>query len=117
MAQMKTPEQVVQANLDFYNARDIEGFSSLLTEDVGVYELGKVRPIAVGLPTVKTLYKKLFDQSPKLQSTILKRIVMGNTVIDHESIVGRKGSKDILELVAIYQVTGDKIERITIIRK
>jgi hypothetical protein len=41
---------------------------------------------------------------------------MGNKVIDHESIVGRKGSDFPIEIVMIYEVSGDKIVRMTVIR-
>jgi hypothetical protein len=47
----------------------------------------------------------------------LKRIVFDNKVIDHESIVGRKGAKDILEIVMIYEVKDGKIFKMTSIRK
>jgi hypothetical protein len=59
----------------------------------------------------------LFDASPKLHSTILHRTVMGNKVIDHESITGRKDSDVPIELILIYEVSGDKIVRMTVIRE
>jgi hypothetical protein len=58
----------------------------------------------------------LFDASPKLHSTILKRIVFNNKVIDHERIVGRQGSDAPLEIVVIYEVNEGKIFRLTAIR-
>ena len=42
---------------------------------------------------------------------------IGNKVIDHESIVGRNGSDEVIELVLIYEVNERKITKITVIKK
>lgn len=117
MSQSKTPEQIVQDNLDAYNKRDIISFSALLSNDVELYEFQSKEPTAKGITKVKKLYKKLFENSPKLHSTLLKRIIIGNKVIDHESIIGRNGMSDVLELVVIYEVTHQKISKLTVMRK
>lgn len=117
MAQNKSPEQVVQQNLDYYNNRDIEGFMRCFSEDITIYSFDDHKITASGLEEVRKLYTTLFDASPTLHSTIVKRIVFDNKVIDHESIVGRKGSQDILELVLIYEVKNDKIYKVTVMRK
>lgn len=112
-----TPEQIVQENLDFYNDRNIEGFMSSFSKDIKVYNLGDPKPSMNGLEEVRKIYTNLFEKSPKLHSNILKRIVFGNRVIDHESITGRNGNSDILELVLIYEVKDQKINKITVLRK
>ena len=111
-----TPEQIVQKNLDFYNQRNIKGFVSCLSNEIKVFELSESNPSVEGLSNVKQMYGELFKNSPELHSTILMRIVIGNKVIDHESIVGRNGMSEILELVLIYEVEKDKINKITVIR-
>ena len=117
MAQNSSPEQIVQQNLDYYNNRDIEGFMRCFSEDIVIYSFDDPKITASGLEEVRKLYTALFQNSPNLHSTIVNRIVFDNKVIDHESIVGRKGSADILELVLIYEVKNDKIYKITVIRK
>jgi hypothetical protein len=114
---VKTPADVVQENLDFYNQRNIEGFMSSFHDTIALYLFGKSDPVANGKDAVRKLYKELFEDSPKLHSTILHRAVIGNKVIDHESIKGRKGSKKAIKLVMIYEVFGDKIVRMTVIRE
>lgn len=114
---VNTPEEVVQENLDFYNQRNIEGFMSSFTDSITLFMFGKSEPIAQGKEAIRKLYKELFDDSPKLHSTILHRTIIGNKVIDHESIRGRKGSKKPVKLVMIYEVSGDKIVRMTVIRE
>ena len=110
------PEEIVQENLDFYNQRNIDGFMSSFSDSISLFLFGKTEPVANGKEEIRRLYKELFDDSPKLHSTILHRAVIGNKVIDHESIKGRKGSKKTLKLVMIYEVSGDKIVRMTVIR-
>ena len=112
-----TPEQVVQENLDFYNQRNIDGFMTSFSEDIKMYNLSDPKPTVVGREQVRKVYANLFKKSPKLHSTILKRIVIGNKVIDHESITGRNGNSEVLELVLIYEVKDQKIYKITVIRK
>ena len=112
-----TPFQVVQENLDFYNQRNIDGFISSFVDSVSLCTFGKDKPVAQGKEAIRILYNDLFISSPKLHSTILNRVVLGNKVIDHEYIVGRKGSDVPLELVMIYEVSEGKISRMTVIRK
>jgi hypothetical protein len=114
--QTRTPEEIVQENLDFYNQRNLEGFMSSFTDSIALFTFGKTEPVAKGKEAIRNLYKSLFDASPKLHSTILHRSIIGNKIIDHESIVGRKGSNVPIELVMVYEVSDDKIVRMTVVR-
>ena len=116
-AQNLSVEQVVQNNLDAYNNRDLEKFLSWFSEDIELYTFSEMKLVAKGKTAIEKLYKELFAESPNLHSTILKRIVFDNKVIDHESIVGRKGVSDVLEIVMIYEVKDGKIFKMTSIRK
>jgi len=116
-AQNLSSEQIVQSNLEAYNNRDLETFMSWFSDDIALYSFGEMKLLASGKPAIEKLYKELFEASPKLHSTILKRIVFENKVIDHESIIGRKGSSDVLEIVMIYEVKDGKIFKMTSIRK
>tara|TARA_R110001632_G_scaffold29662_13_gene78627 strand:+ start:7823 stop:8248 length:426 start_codon:yes stop_codon:yes gene_type:complete len=117
IAQNMTSEEIVQENLDFYNNRNIEGFMSSFSKSIKMYNLEEPKPTIVGFSEVKEVYNSLFKNSPDLHSTIIKRIVIGNKVIDHESIVGRNGRNEVLELVLIYEVNNEQITKITVIRK
>lgn len=112
-----TPEQVVQANLDCYNERDIEGFMAFFSPDIKMYNFADNKITIDGSEQCRKVYKELFKLSPKLNSTILRRIVYDNIIIDHESITGRHGSEEIFEIVLIYEVDNNKIVKITAIRK
>lgn len=111
------PEKVVQANLDAYNNRDIDGFMSYFSEDILVKNFDTGATSAQGRQAVREIYTRLFEASPNLHSKILKRTVFDNKVIDHEYITGRNGSPEPLELVLVYEVRDGTIFRISVMRK
>jgi hypothetical protein len=115
--QALTPEQVVQGIVEYYNSRDIDAFMALFSDDIKFYNFSENQPFIDGIKQCRQFYKDLFDASPNLHSTILKRISFDNKVIDHESIVGRRGTDEALEIVAIYEVKGHEIFRVTVVRK
>ena len=112
-----TAAQVVEENLSFYNQRNLEGFMSSFSDKITLYAYDNDIPVAKGREAIKTLYSKLFEESPNLHSTILHRAVIGNKVIDHESIVGRKGKNEAVEMVIVYVVENQKIVRMTVIKE
>ncbi len=114
---MKTVETVVQENLESYNRRDIEAYMSSFSKDIELYAFHGTKPLIIGWDDFRAFYDKLFRDSPELHSTVLKRIVFGNTVMDHERITGRQGMTEAFEIVMIYEVTEEKIVRMTILRK
>lgn len=116
-AQQTNPESIVQANLDAYNALDLEEFMSHFSEDINIRNFDSGEVTATGLQEVREIYERLFRASPELHSRILKRTVFGNKVIDHEYITGRNGSVEPLELVLIYEVRDGKIFRISVMRQ
>lgn len=113
----KMIEAVIQQNVDCYNNRDINGFMESFSDEIELYTYREPTPAIIGLSNMRSFYKKLFDASPKLHSTILQRIVFDNKVIDYEQISGRMGVEDPLELLVIYEVDNSKIFRMTAIRK
>lgn len=102
-------ESTIQAQVEAYNSRDIEKFASCHDPEVKLFNFGESTPFCVGRDKLKEIYGDIFDNSPKLNTEVLNRTVMGNTVIDHEIVTGRKGV-DRLELVAIYEVENNLIQ-------
>jgi len=115
-AQTPNPEPVVQANLDAYNAHNIEAFMSYFSEDIAMYNFNDGKQTANGIEEVRAIYEPYFKASPELHSKILKRTVFDNKVIDHEYITGARGG-DPFEIVLIYEVVKVKIVKMTVIRK
>ncbi len=116
-AQEMTPEQVVQKQLETYNQKDINGFMSLIDDNVTFYDYSDGNITMSGASACKEFYSNLFEASPNLHSTILQRIIFGNKIIDYERISGRNGNKDIMELMLIYEVNKEKIIKVTVLRK
>lgn len=116
-AQLMTAEEVVQANLDAYNTHDINNFVSYFSEDITLVNFADGSVTANSKNAVREIYDPYFKASPNLHSKILKRTVFGNKVIDHEYITGRYGNEEALELVLIYEVKDQKINKITVLRE
>ena len=103
-------EATIQQQVEGYNTRDIKLFASAHAEDVQLFNFGETEPFCIGNQKLQEIYGAIFKESPNLHTEILNRIVMGNTVMDHEIVTGRNGV-DRLELVAIYEVEDGKIAR------
>lgn len=116
-AQEMTPEQVVQKQLETYNQRDINGFMSLIAENVTFHAFSDGKITMAGASACKEFYSNLFEASPNLHSTVLQRTIFGNKIIDHERITGRNGNKDIVELILIYEIEKELITKVTVLRK
>jgi hypothetical protein len=116
-AQKNNPEQVVQAQLEAYNARDIDAFMATFDADASLWNFGETVPIASGSDALRAIYQRVFEQSPNLHSTVINRTVIGSKVIDYEVIVGRtSGDQTPLHLVMIYEVKNGKIVKAVAVR-
>ncbi|MDB2697580.1 nuclear transport factor 2 family protein [Crocinitomicaceae bacterium] len=112
----QTPSDVVEAQLKAYNSKDIGAFMTVFSKDVTLWNLGDSLPWAKGEEQVRSVYAKLFETSPKLNSEVISRTTIGNKVLDYERITGRKGG-DVLFLIMVYEVSEGKIFRATAIRE
>jgi len=104
------PGIVVQRQLDAFNARDLVTLLTVYSDDAELYEHpGKL--IACGSAALRERFTIRFKE-PNLHATLLRRIVSGNTVIDHESVTRTfpDGSRK-MELVMIYEVKDGRIAR------
>lgn len=109
--------EVVEENLMYYNQRNIDSFMTSFSDSIVLYSFGNEIPIAHGKEKIRDLYARLFEASPILHSSIVHRAIIGNKVIDHELIVGRKGKMEPIEMVMIYEIEGDKIQQMTVLKE
>lgn len=110
-----TPEEIVQKQLDTYNACDIDGFAATYTEDVVIVDhTGKT--ICEGVKQLREIYGPLFDANPNQVAVITKRIVAGDYVMDDEEVIGRADSVRRYAGV-VYRVTDGLISHVTMLRK
>ena len=105
-----TPEAIVQRQLDAYNAHDLEALMATYAADARQFEHPD-KLLADGAPQIRERFVARFNE-PNLHAQLLKRIVAGNVVIDHEQVTRTfpEGSGKI-ELVAIYEVQHGKIAK------
>ena len=110
-AEHPSPEEVVQTQLEAYNARNLEAFLATYAEDAELTDLPD-RVFARGHVEMRERYAKTFSD-PTLHAEILKRIVVGNTVVDHERVHRRfSEGPGTLDAIAIYAVENGKITRV-----
>jgi hypothetical protein len=108
------PEDVVQAQLDAYNARDLNAFLATYAPDAQLFEHPS-KLLASGLDQLRERYAARFAE-PNLHAQVMKRIVMGSTVVDHELVTRTfpEGTGS-LEAIAIYEVQGSLITRVWLV--
>jgi uncharacterized protein (TIGR02246 family) len=111
---MSAIEQIAQAQLDAYNAHDLKAYCAFFTDDVVVADLnGAVS--SQGIEAYYARYEKAFATFPQNKAELLNRVVVGNTVIDHEKVMRAPGGET-FEVAAIYTFAGDKIARIDFVK-
>ncbi len=108
------PESVVQRQLDAYNAHNLEALLATYAADAQQFAHPN-QLLASGHAQLHERFTLRFTE-PNLHAKLVNRIVMGNTVIDHELITRTfPEGPGTLEIVAIYEVQNGKIAKATFI--
>jgi hypothetical protein len=104
------PEAIVQRQLEAYNAHDVEGFVATYAEAAEIFAHPSTL-LAKGAAQIRDRYAVRFrDYRP--HAVVLKRIVIGSTVIDEEEITTTPaGIPQTARAVAIYEVQAGRIAR------
>lgn len=108
-----SPEAIVQAQLDAYNRRDLEGFLAFYSDDA-VLKNHPDQVTQVGKEQMRARYTQRFA-NPAVHAQVLQRMVLGRFVVDEERIVAPP-SKDVIEAVAIYEVRDGKIVSVSFLK-
>jgi len=103
------PAQVVQAQVDAYNAHDIDAFAACYAENATLTDLSNKRPVVKGVPALKGTYAFLAKMPKEFHVEIVQRVVNGPIVIDKERVVGLPAGKAPFEAMAVYEVRDGKI--------
>jgi hypothetical protein len=106
--------EIAQAQLDAYNAQDVNAHCVHFAEDVVVANLNG-DTLRAGAYDYRAFHVKLFTDFPGNRATLLNRIVVGDKVIDHE-LVDRGNGDPTFQVAAIYTFKGDKIARVDFVR-
>jgi uncharacterized protein (TIGR02246 family) len=110
-----TPEALVSAAIEAYNAHDAERFAAAYADNLQLFDLGG-ELFLFGRDALRERYALLFSAAPRIAVTIEKRIVVGNVVVDEERITGTKSGRP-AHAAVIYEIVGGKIARVWVTRE
>lgn len=101
----------VEAQLEAYNARDVDAFMACYTQDVQILDADGGL-VVDGWDAMRERYAAAFAREPGVRCQILHRIRHGGSVVDHEDLTGYQdgGTK---QAVAVYRVSDGLIRRVT----
>ena len=105
-----SPAAVVQAQLDAYNAKDLDALMATYAPDAQQFALHGAL-LAAGHDQIRPRYQQRFGE-PDLHARLLSRTVLGNFVTDLE-IVTRNfpEGKGTVEMLCVYEVVDGRIAR------
>lgn len=103
------PASVVDAQVAAYNAHDINAFAECYAADVQIHDLSGRYPVRHGQVELKKAYSFLHKVPEEFRVQVVRRIVSGPIVVDHERILGLPEKEGTPEAVAIYEVRNGRI--------
>lgn len=107
---MSPSAELVQRQLDAYNSQDIELFLACYADDAQLAGLNGAVTHA-GLGAIRARHEALFEEFPENRATLVNRIDLGTTVIDHEAVERANGGER-FDVAAIYTIRDGKIARV-----
>ena len=105
-----TPTDIVQCQLDAYNAHDLDRFADCFSENVRIFRMPAEAPGTVGKAALRAFYAEHRFSIPGLRAELLNRIALGDKVADHERIHGLGEQPS--EVIAVYQITDGLIANV-----
>jgi len=107
-----TPQQVVEQQIEAWNAHDATAFASTYSDTTRLYIFPDKLIRAFGSQDeLQKYYAEFFAKNPKMHCQVKGILALGNTVVVHEYITGRSDEK-IIESVVTYKVDHGKITRV-----
>ena len=107
-------ETPVQAQLDAYNQQNLDDFVAQYATNVKIYDFPTMKLTLEGRENLRLFYRDHRFNIPQLHAELLKRIVQGNTVIDHERVHGVQAEP--VYVIAIYEVRDGLIQNVWFVR-
>ncbi|MBN9693630.1 MAG: nuclear transport factor 2 family protein [Verrucomicrobia bacterium] len=108
MSPSAEPEVVVQRQLDAYNGRNLGELLAVYAPDASLWEHPN-RLVAQGADALRERFAARFAE-PNLHAHLRQRMVMGNFVVDHETVTRTfPEGPGTLELIMLYEVRDGRI--------
>lgn len=109
----QTPEVLAQRQLNAYNARNLDAFLGCYHDSVQIYRFPEVL-LSEGKEAMAKSYGPMFENTPMLHCELLNRTIIGDKVIDEESV--NFGGDRNLHALAIYEFQDGLIKKVTFIQ-
>lgn len=85
----KTVDELAKAEVNAYNARNIDAFVARYAPNAEIYDLSNTNvPIAKGSTQIREIWGNFFKQFPNLHCHVVSRTILGNKCVAIESISG-----------------------------
>lgn len=105
-----SPQDLIQRQLDAYNAKDLDALLDTYAEDAEQYVLHGAL-LAKGRDALRARFAERFRE-PDLHAKLLSRTVVGNVVTDHELITRNfPEGLGMLEMLCVYEVVDGRISK------
>lgn len=101
------PADLVQAQLDAYNDRDLDRFLAAYSEEIRLYRPPSAQPALEGKAAFATFYRSRRFNLPGVRADLLSRQASGPLVVDHERITGLAAKP--IEALLVFRVAGGLI--------
>jgi len=109
---------VVDKQIEAYNARDIDAFSATYHDDMEIHTYFSGLRYR-GKDMLIEEYGKFFNSLSHLKATSLKRIVHDRFLVDHELSESSSGTDGVIDrsikVISVYEVVDGLIKRVTFI--
>ena len=102
--------EVVQRQLDAYNAHDLPAFLATYSETAELTRVASADPPIRGKRAISQLYGSRVFNVPAQRAELVGRMAFGNKVVDHEGVFGLRPEP--FETIAVYEVNNERIERV-----
>lgn len=105
---------VVQRQLEAYNAQDLDAFCATYADDCIIADLNGAVTQAGG-DAIRARYAKTFADFPKNRAWVEHRMALGDVVIDHEK-GERSPEGPFFEALVVYTVKDGLIARVDFVK-
>jgi len=109
-----TAADIVQAQFDAYNARDLDAFCATYADDCVIADLNGAVSQS-GIAEIRARYAKTFSENPQNRAWSINRMVLGDVVIDHEK-GERSPQGPFFEALVLYTVKNGRIARVDFVK-
>ncbi len=117
LAQTVSPQQLVQQQIDGWNAHNAANFAAPYADTTSLYTFpNQVLARFKNHKEIEVYYAKLFEANPRLHCDVASQMMVGNTVVLHEKITGWTNRPN-SESIVIYHVENNKIVSVHFVRK